>query len=624
MSLFDIVTHRSIRKAAAVACLLAANLFALRGHCQSLPGPATNAPAPRLGTQRAPDVNVKSSDADHFHIDDSVVSLPRVLMHQWSATALMPPEAIISEPYLHTADTELSSLTLKQAIYLAVENNPNVKALELDPVAGTEGVRMAYGAFDPDLTATAGTTKAVTPAQSTIVASDAKLSTKNYEWNFTLNKVLATTNGTLSLLFNNNRQLTNNFFVTVNPLYNTALTMSLSQPLIRNFGMSFATLNVRMAESGQLQAQWNYAQQLENFVRQVANDYWNVVLAEEKLRVAAEALKFNQDLVRQNAISLKVGTLAPIDLQEAQSAAATSEANLYSAQAELKTAREVLREDVMLNPAHTFLPRRIEPAERPNPNEPVKFEEERSLERAVEYRPALAAMRQAVRTAEFQVKFQKNQLLPQFDLNAQFGLSSLGGDTLCGPAFGLPASTLNCVSPQQPAGGFRLPFSGAYAETLNRMFGTRFYNYGVQLSFEMPLNNAPIRAALAQARIGYEQARMQYRNEISRVVVEVENSLANLTAAIRRVRATHAATEYARQSLHDEQVRFRVGIATTHDLLQYQNALVAAEGQEVQADIDLENAKVDLRHASGRLLHSYQINFQVQNPRPARPWYALF
>jgi outer membrane protein TolC len=156
------------------------------------------------------------------------------------------------------------------------------------------------------------------------------------------------------------------------------------------------------------------------------------------------------------------------------------------------------------------------------------------------------------------------------------------------------------------------------------MFGTRFYNYVAQLTFEMPLDNAPIRATLAQAKIAYSQSRMRYRDEISRVVVEVENSLANLTGAIRREKATRAATEYARQSLHDENVRFRVGMATTHDLLQYQNALVTAEGQEVQAEVDLENAKIALRHSDGTLLKSFQIFFQISNPRESKPWYALF
>ncbi|SRR5579875_918267 len=623
---FADLLNRRITRCLAVALIFVSclGLRAIDAHSQASSPAGNLAPGPAIGKQTPPVVSIPPSAADAFHIDDSALALPRVLVHQWSPAEQVVPEALINEPYLHTVDLETSSLTLKQAIYLAIENNPNVKAYELDPIASTEGVRMAYGAFDPDLQATIDTIKSVMPAQSPLVARSGRLSTKNYDWNFSLSKVLTTTDGTMSLAFTNDRQVTNNFFVTINPMYNSELTMTLNQPLLRNFGLTFATLNVQMAQSAQVQAQWSYAQELQNFVRQVANDYWNVVLSYENLRVANEALKFNQDLVRQNAISLKVGTLAPIDLQEAESAAATAQANVYSAQAGVRSARAALRQDVMLNPTHSFLPRSIEPAEMPNPDEPIEAEEERSLELAVQYRPELAAMRQAVRTAEFQVKYQANQLLPQFDLNAQFGLSAIGGVPLCGSALGLPPSAINCFSPQQPTGGFMLPFSGAYAETLNRIFGTRFYDYGIQFVFELPLDNAPIRAALAQSRVSYEQARMQYRNELSRVVVEVENSLANLVAAVRRVRATRAATEYARQSLHDEQVRFRVGMATTHDLLQYEDSLVAAEGQEVQADVQLEDAKVALFHSDGTLLKRYQINFQIESPKEPRPWYALF
>ena len=74
-------------------------------------------------------------------------------------------------------------------------------------------------------------------------------------------------------------------------------------------------------------------QTIEDFVLRIGTDYWNVVQAEENLQVAEYALRLNSDLVRQNRISLQVGTLAPIDLQEAQSAEATSAANVYTAQA---------------------------------------------------------------------------------------------------------------------------------------------------------------------------------------------------------------------------------------------------------------------------------------------------
>ncbi len=121
----------------------------------------------------------------------------------------------------------------------------------------------------------------------------------------------------------------------------------------------------------------------------------------------------------------------------------------------------------------------------------------------------------------------------------------------------------------------------------------------------------------------YEQSRLLYRAALSQAVVDVQSGLANLYADYKRAQATASATYYARQSLHDEQVRFRVGMATTHDLLQFQEEQVSAEGNEVQAETDLENAKLALYHADGTLLQQYQINFQVQDPHEV-PWYAAF
>ncbi len=87
--------------------------------------------------------------------------------------------------------------------------------------------------------------------------------------------------------------------------------------------------------------------------------------------------------------------------------------------------------------------------------------------------------------------------------------------------------------------------------------------------------------------------------------------------------ATRNATYYAEQSLHDEELEFRVGMATTHDLLQYQAELVTAQGNEVQADVGLENARLALWHAEGTLMNVFNINFQVQNPH-VEPWYTKF
>ena len=587
-----------------------------------------------ITAQPAPDSSVPVRETGQFEHQDSVGALPQIWMHQWSTTHQVPPESLISESYLHSAETTARKVTLKQAIYLSLRNNPNVRAIELTPVGAQEAVRSANGAFDPNLTSQVDAVKTVVPATSVLIGATA-LANKSYDWNFGLNKLSAITDGTMGITFNNNRSLSNSAFASINPSYSPTLAVSVSQPLLQNFGWRFATINVRVAESGQKQAQWTYDQSLQDFVQTVASDYWNVVLQEENLDVQRAALKFNQDLVRQNGISVKVGTLAPLDLQEAQSAAATAAANVFTAEANLKTARAQLRQDVMFNPESTFLPAEVEPSDQPAPHEVVTIDENSALETAVEYRPTLASLREAIRGALLQVQFAENQTLPQLNLGAQIGVTNTAGHARCNAPFSSPmAGSGNCTPPGDepgttppmpfpPDSGSRLPFGGIYGDALNKMWNFGFYNYAAVLSFQFPIDDATARAALAQARVSYEQQRMLYRAQLSAVVVQIENALANLYADVRRAQATEQAYFYARQALNDENVRFRVGMATTHDLLQFQEEEVAADGGQVQAFVDLENAKINLQHAQGTLLQSFNVNFQIQNPHEV-PWYATF
>ncbi|MGO9800515.1 MAG: TolC family protein [Candidatus Binatus sp.] len=594
----------------------------------NLTGPIEMQSVP-VGPQQPPQASVPPSASNQFEHHDDFLNLPRIFAHQWSPTREIAPDNVISQRYMRSETPTARGLTLKEAIYIAMRNNPSLKAAELDPVASMETVREANGTFDPSLTSQGDIEKNVVPVTSSLeTGAGGGYVQKFYDWDFGINKVSSITNGTWGVTFNNDRSLSNSAFVGVNPSYTPSLALSLSQPLLQSFGWEFATINVRIAESGQKQAQWTYGQAIQDFVQKIGGDYWNVVLAEENLEVARAALTFNLDLVRQNAISVKVGTLAPINLQEAQSAAATAEANVYTAEANLKNSRVQLRQDVMLNPYNTFIPEEIQPLTRPNPKEQIVVDEERALELAVQYVPSLGSMREAIRDALLQVKYSENQVLPQLNLGAQFGLTSVAGTTPCLKPLGTPVKGAgNCTPagfpPSEADSGGMLPFGGQYPDALDRLWGFSYYNYAAVLSFQMPLDNAIPRAALAQARVLYEQQRVQYRAALSQAVVNVQSAIANLYADYKRAAATASATYYAREALHDEEVMFRVGMATTHDLLQFQEEEVSAEGNQVQAEVDLENAKLALAHSDGTILQAFNINWEVQSPHEV-PWYAAF
>ena len=595
---------------------------------------------PLLSNQSNPSVKLKSQPIGKQELPDVVVSpsetktlertppAPKVVLHQWSLTDELPEESIFSQAYMLTRDEKVRSISLKESLYLALRNNPAIIAFSLDPVLSLQGVRGSWAVFDPDLVSQAGVEKTVTPTTSSLQTGGAKsFVQKSYEWNFAINKTLETTNGTLGASFTNSYGSTNSAFAGVNPAYTPALTLSLNQPLLRNFGNQFATINVRISESSQKQSQFNYEQQLNDFLLKVGTDYWNVVRAEENLEVANRALAVAQDLVRQNTISVKVGVLAPLSLKEAQSEEATDLSNVYQAEGQLDTSRTVLAQDVMYNPDHTFLPARLEPIERPNP-ERLDVYDEISLEQAMMYRPELASMRELIRSDLLQVKYAENQTLPQVNLGAQFGLTGTAGAIACNPFFG--ASSLgiasNCTIPVPggvPTPGIKLPFKGLYPESLDRLWTFSFYNYAVVFNVERPFNNDAAKAALAQAKIEYEQQRMRYRDLISSIVVDVQSSLDGLKANYKSAQASRTATEFAAASLHDERERFRVGMATTHELLQFIDSLVAAEGNEVNADVNFEVSKLAVKHSEGTLLRAFNIEFVPTNP-DVRPWYAHF
>jgi outer membrane protein TolC len=574
----------------------------------------------------APGVNVSiPAKAAKKYETNPILSLPDMFVRSWTPGG----ENLPHDEFGQIEDSDYQKLTLKQTIYLALENNPGLVSVALNADAATESVKGANAVFDPQLSSQIDVEKQVTPVSSPFQNPGSTANTvKFYDWNFGVSKVLSSTNGTYGLTFNNDRELTNTEFSPVNPVYTPTMVMSLSQPLLQNFGWQFATINVRLAESAQRSSQWNYASSVNDFIQRIGNDYWGVVGAEENLQVTQAALVFNRDLVRVDQASVDNGMMTPVNLSEALSAAATARANVVASQAALDIARTTLRQDVALNHSDALVGADIEPLQQPDTQSEPGETDRIAYTKMLDDSPALAGLREAIRSALIQVKFAENQTLPQLNLGTQFGITSEAGNSKCTSSISVP-SYANCFNPTGPIvkpgqdNAAELPFGGAYDTSLNSLFDFKFYDYAAVLGFSMPLDNAAAKAALAQAHISYDQARLQYRQALYQAVLMVKSALVNLRAFNEQVVATHEATIYAAKALHDIQAQFHEGLATTNLLLQYQSNLVTAQGNEVQADIGLENARLGLWHAEGTLFEEFNINFQLQSQAKA-PWYARF
>ena len=70
--------------------------------------------------------------------------------------------------------------------------------------------------------------------------------------------------------------------------------------------------------------------------------------------------------------------------------------------------------------------------------------------------------------------------------------------------------------------------------------------------------------------------------------------------------------------------RLKLGVSTSHTVLQIQEDLTLAQTQEVQSIVNVEKSLVDLQVAEGSLLTNMDVEYKVPDLEPALPYGSTF
>jgi outer membrane protein TolC len=517
------------------------------------------------------------------------------------------------------------SITLQEAVALTLKNNTQLQIQRLAPISATAGVRQAYSIFDPAFFADAGKSRRVSPFASvgvftsgettdgqtpdpTPVAGIApKAFSQDVVWNAGLRKTLLS-GGQLALAWTNDRlSLNSNVINLLVPRYETTLGLSLAQPLLRNFGWQFALLRVDVAQNLEQQTYEQYKAAIADIVLVVERSYWALVTAIEDVRVEEQGLELALELQRQNEGRFKVGALPRTAVLEAEAEVARRRTNLIAAQNRERNARDQLRAVINYREPQTNMLILVDPADEPTVL-PYDIDLERSLQTAREKRPELAAARLNVGGKKIERKIAENQLLPRLDFVGSIGLNGLGGN-----AAGTP-SAFSQPNPQ---------VLGGYDRSLELLTDGRFYQYSAGAQVEVPIANAEAKAQYAQAKVNLERASLSLFELEENVTVEVKRAITNLESLVIGIESTRIARELAEENLRNQKARYDVGLATTKDLLDFQDRLTAARARETFALTGYRTALAELWRAEGTLLEERGILVEREEPEKAS-WWARF
>jgi outer membrane protein TolC len=559
-----------------------------------------------------------------------------VWLDQWRA---VPHSEALDVPSPVTRDEEVQQVTLKETIAIALENNPGIAARRLEPSRVDTTILEAQSQYDPTLGGELDYTKSITPNASFLSGTTRSVIDQRRA-DFHLSKLLRTSTQ-LSTDFLNDRLDNNATYIGLRPQYSPELRLSVVQPLLRDFGWDFSYLVVRVAERNADAAAYLYEADVVDFVGRVIVTYWRVVNAREAVDVQRESFALANRTTEENEARVRVGLFAPVAVLEAQADAKRREEELIRAENDLAVARQELAQLAFYRPKGTFVPRTLEPLEEVTP-EDVSPDLDKTLALALVERPEIVASSLGVEARQIQERIASNGLLPRLDFVGNYGVNGLAGDSQ------IPSSTTVTVqSAQKPPGncmflapGFwqctvpvsrsqPLPFDGG----MRNAYGTRgdrggllsgdweSYSFGVRLT--VPLDNAGARSQHVRSSIERDQAELNHRDLLSQVTLEVRRAIADIVAGRQRIDASRVARELAEENLRNQEKRHEVGMATTKDLLDFQQRLTEARFAELSAKLDYTLAVARWRRAEGQLLSHYQILIDHPGHRSA-PWFARF
>lgn len=542
---------------------------------------------------------------------DDIPNYGQAIVGQWRGRDLTPAiEAMLadSSSYGRLRPTQARPLSLSDCIALALANNTGLQVARLGPLGARAQVRSAESVFDPGFFSELYDSHSVRPAGSALQgASTARQN--DFDVSVGVQKYLRT-GGQMSLAWVTSRLSSNNSFISLSPQYTSDLLLSLNQPLLRNFGRSFSTLQVRLARSAEESSRKQYEASLNSLVHQVESAYWLVVGTREFVGAQEQGVIAARELLRQNEGKFSVGTVPRTAVLEAQAELARRDADLIQARNAASIAEDGLRAVINAPSEDASLLVNIDPSDKPTV-EPYTIDLEKSLALALDSRPELAAARLALEQGGMQLRIAENQLLPRLDASGSIGTNGLAGDE----------RNLDPNSFPGLAGGSN--FTGNVDDSWKLLGDGRFYTYSMGLVLEVPLDNAKARANYSATRVGLDSARLDLRQLQENITLEIKRAATNLETDSKSIEARRLARELAEENVRNQQARYDVGLATTKDLLDFQDQLTQARAAEITAMTKYRIDLSELRRVEGSLLETHKIDLELASAEET-PWWAKF
>jgi outer membrane protein TolC len=518
---------------------------------------------------------------------------------------------------------EQRPLALREAITLALANNKDIEVARDNVKIAEFDLLTARGAYDPRLGGQTYYERIKTPSSS-FLSGATVVEAADFTGTARLEGLAPKFGGNYRLDFSSIRQTTNSQFTALNPLYPTALTFNLTQPLLRGLRFDLPRRQIEVAKKNLSLTDAQFRQRAIEVITNVQRAYWDLVFALRNLQIQRDSLTDARTQLEHNRRMVGEGSLAPIDIVAAETQVANFEQAEFSALDDVNRAENNLKNLIAENQQAKLWNLSVIPTDDVDLTLPrVTLPD--AMKAAMENRQELKQSNLAREINQLDQKLYRDQTKPEVGLVGSYGVVGTAG-TLTSTTNPFTASNdqlrarVNDLSalaglqplPAPPAVTIPPNLIGGYGQSFQNLGSNQYNNFRVGVAFSLPLHNRTAEGQLGHSLVEGNRIATQRQQLEQLIQVEVRNALQALGTAEARLRSAAVARENAEQQYQSEQRKLDAGQSTVFLVLERQTALSVARGNELRAQTDLNKAIAELQRATGNSLTANNVSVSVR------------
>jgi len=230
-----------------------------------------------------------------------------------------------SKPAGGTPPTSTLQVTADEAVRLALENNLGIRTEKLNPQLQALAVSRSLAAFTPEVFGATARNANSSPPTEFLQQGVAVTTTRNISGSAGVRQNLPWLGGGYSLGLSGLRFTSDAPRTPFSPQLSSDLDFQFTQPLLRGLTIDSFRQAVLQNKNALAIADVQLAQRITITSRNVRFAYYNLILAISSANVAQGSLDLARQSFKNNQRRVEVGTMAPIDIVEAEAEVARQE-----------------------------------------------------------------------------------------------------------------------------------------------------------------------------------------------------------------------------------------------------------------------------------------------------------